>query len=181
MISIIAAMSKNNVIGKGNTIPWHITEDYQRTKKLTMGHPIIMGRKNFESISSFKSFKGSDGKKLDKPKTLPGRTNIILSSNSDLETGEGQLANNIESALEIANNSPGSEEIFIFGGASLYNEFIDKADKLYLTVLDHEIEGDIFFPEINDSIWKIEKSQKFVTRVLECEIRYEFRIYVKVV
>lgn len=129
-LSIIAAISTNRVIGRDNKIPWHISEDLRRFKALTIGHPIIMGRKTFESIG----------------KPLPKRANIVITRDKDYSAPGIDVAHSIEEAIEAAKTKEGSEEIFIIGGGQIYSQSIHLADKLYLTVVDQEIKGDVFFP-----------------------------------
>ncbi len=121
MLSIIAAIGKNRELGRDNKLLWHISGDLPRFKQLTTGHPVIMGRKTFESIG----------------KPLPGRTNIVISSHG-LSPRE---------ALHKARVSEGSDEIFVIGGGKIYKEFIDMTDRLYLTVVDQTAEADTFFPD----------------------------------
>lgn len=184
MISLIVAMTKNRVIGKNNEIPWHISEDLIRTKKITMGHPIIMGQKTHESISNFKNLKGWE--KNEKPqevkiehKLLPGRTNIILSKDPDYDVPGGIVVHSIEESIEKAKESEGSNEIFILGGSSVFNQTIDLADKLYVTVIEEEIDGDVFFPEIDESKWELSSSQKRIARIMDKEIIYSFNEYIR--
>ena len=181
MLSLIVAMTKNNVIGKNNTIPWHITEDYVRTHKKTRGHPIIMGRKNYETISSFVNFKGSSGEKAKEDRVLPNRTNIIITRQKDYKVNGGVVVHSLEEAIEEAKKAPGSEEAFIFGGAGIYKESLEKdlVDKMYITLIDEEIDGDTFFPEIDKDKWELKKELKRVTRVNEKEIVYYFQTFVK--
>ena len=127
-ISIIVAMAKDRVIGKDNEMPWHLPADLQHFRKMTSGKPIIMGRKTYESIG----------------RPLPKRHNIIISRNSDYEVEGCDVVNSLDAALEVAGDV---EEIFIIGGGFLYDQTIDAADRLYLTFIDLEIDGDTFFPE----------------------------------
>ncbi len=177
MISIIVAMTKNRVIGKNNEIPWHISEDLIRTKKVTMGHPIIMGQKTHESISNFVDLKGWTEKPKIEHKLLPGRTNIILSKDPEYDVPGGKVAHSIEEALQLAKESEGNDEIFIMGGASVFDQTIELANKLYVTIIEEEIEGDTFFPEIDSAKWKLSGNQKRITRVLDREIIYSFCEY----
>lgn len=132
-VSIIVAKAKNNAIGKDNQLLWHISEDLKRFKALTMGHPIIMGRKTFESIG----------------RPLPGRRNIVISRNF---TREGvETASSVEDALA---RCQGEDEIFITGGGEIYRQTMDIADRLYITDVDCEPDGDTFFPEIDPGLWK---------------------------
>jgi dihydrofolate reductase len=181
MISIIASMSKNRVIGRDNTIPWHITEDYIRTRKITTGHPIIMGRKNFESMSSFKSLEGASGEKSNNIRLLPGRTNIIITRQNDYQVPGAVIAHSLEEAISLAQKAEGNDEIFIFGGASLYKESLEKklVNKIYLTVIDEEVEGDVFFPEFSLKEWILIEEKRRVTKVNDKEIRYAYCVYSK--
>ena len=135
MITIIAAMDKNRVIGKGNTIPWHLPADFAHFKETTAGHPVIMGLNTYKSIG----------------RPLPQRTNIVLSK--DDEEIEGCLmAHSLEEAFDLAKEN--SENIFVIGGASVYEQTLPFADTLNLTLIDAEVDGDIFFPEFNHDEWK---------------------------
>lgn len=139
MISIIVAMDSMRGIGKGNELLFKIPADFERMKRLTAGHPIIMGRKTFESIG----------------RVLPGRTNIVVTKNSNFnlasqgETLRGYVARSLEEAIESAKDDPGSEEIFIFGGGQIFKEALEKGlvDKLYLTIVEGDYGADTFFPE----------------------------------
>lgn len=134
LISIIVACDKNRVIGKENKLPWKIPADLQRFKRLTTGHSVIMGRKTWESIP-------------EKFRPLPGRTNIVVTRNKFYFAQGAIISNSIKSALEIAQTSPGNEEIFLIGGTQIYAEALPLAGRLYVTEVDTEIEGDAFFPE----------------------------------
>lgn len=122
-------MDKNRGIGKQNTIPWHIPEDFKHFKTITIGHPVIMGRKTFESIG----------------KPLPGRTNIIVTRNSGYDA-KVIVSHSLKEAVSYA-QSKDSEEVFIIGGEELYNQGIELADRLYVTIIDHEFDTDRFFPD----------------------------------
>ena len=139
MISIIAAVAKNNVIGKRNALPWYLPEDLKRFKKLTAGHTVLMGRKTFESIMT----------KLGKP--LPNRKNVVITRDKNYQVPAGVvLFNDVVSALE----SLKAEDVFIIGGGEIYNQTIDKADTLYVTHVHADHEGDVFFPPIDPVVWK---------------------------
>lgn len=142
MISILAAIDSKRGLGKNNDLLFKIPEDFVRMKKLTAGHPLIMGRKTFESIG----------------RVLPGRTNIVITQNSKYEipnlASQGQafrsyVVNSLEEAIEMAKKSPGSEEIIIFGGGQIFTEAIQKelVDRLYLTVVEGDYGADTFFPD----------------------------------
>ena len=141
-ISIIAALAENNVIGKDNDLIWHLSEDLKHFKKLTSGHPVIMGRKTYESLPF---------------KPLPKRKNIILSSQKKLIFEGATTVNSIEDALKECENE---DEIFICGGAEIYESFLPYADKMYLTRVHKSFEGDTFFPEIDYTIWEVDYISK---------------------
>ena len=130
-ISIIAAMSENRVIGQRGSIPWDIPADRQRFKSLTMGHPLIMGRQTFESIG----------------RPLPGRTTIILTRQREYRAEGCLVAPDLESALMMTGDA---DEVFICGGGEVYREALSRAERIYLTVVHGEYEGDAFFPAIPD-------------------------------
>lgn len=138
--ALIVAMAENNCIGKDNKMPWHIRDDLKRFKDLTMGHPVIMGRKTYESILGY----------LGKP--LPGRTNIVVSKNGFENLHEVPVFSDLEKAIEHGQKIAKSE-VFIIGGAQIYNQAIYMADILYLTQIHKEINGDAFFPEIDQNNW----------------------------
>ncbi|MBX7147608.1 dihydrofolate reductase [bacterium] len=141
-LSLIVAMSANNVIGKNNQIPWHLSEDLKHFKALTMGHPIIMGRKNHESIG----------------RVLPGRTNIIITREPGYQVPGAIVVDSPEKALKQTDLN---DEIFIIGGAQIYAEYIEDVEKIYLTLIEKDIDGDVFFPEINwEEFSLVSKSEK---------------------
>ena len=149
--SLIVAMADNRCIGRNNQMPWHIPEDLKRFKALTMGHPVIMGRKTFESILGY----------LNKP--LPGRESIIVTRKSQtLYPNEPvHQASTIEQAIATASDlavAKDLKEIFIIGGAQVFNQSITLAQKIYLTKVHREIGGDTFFPELDDTDWEEVKS-----------------------
>ena len=129
-LSIIVAMAKNRVIGRQNRLPWHLPEDLKRFKKLTMGQPVIMGRKTYESIG----------------KPLPGRTNIVLSRNAGFHPPGVVVVREFQDALDHA-RSLGADEAFVIGGAEMYRLALPLADRLYVTRVKGHFEGDSLFPE----------------------------------
>lgn len=150
-ISIIVAMAENGCIGKNNRMPWHISDDLKRFKSLTINHPVIMGRNTFESIMGY----------LKAP--LPMRTNIVISkSGITSPLPETVLVfSDIDSAIDAAANIVQKEdaksrdqEIFIIGGAQIYKQTIDKANRIYLTKIHKQVAGDAFFPDIDESKWR---------------------------
>ncbi len=132
-ISIISAIAKNRAIGKDNKLLWHIGEDLRRFKALTEGHPVVMGRKTFESLG----------------RALPNRTNIIVTRDKMFEIPGVIIARSLEEAVKAAKREE-KEEIFIIGGGQIYEQAIKLADKLYLTIVEGEYDGDTFFPEYLD-------------------------------
>ena len=140
-ISLIVAVAENGVIGKDNDLIWHLPKDMQFFKEITIGHHVIMGRKNFESIPH-------------KYRPLPNRTNIIITRQSEYKAEECIVVNSVETALEIAKNN-GDIEPFIIGGGQIYRIAIEKnlVDKIYLTKIHHSFKGDTFFPELS-SDWR---------------------------
>ncbi len=141
IISIIVAMANNRVIGKDNQMPWHLPADLAHFKKVTLGKPIIMGRKTYESIG----------------RPLPGRKNIVISSNSNYKLDGCETVTSIENAFEIVKNE---KEVFIIGGGYLYTQLLPQADKLYLTFIDLDIDGDTKFPQFEQLNLKETKREK---------------------
>ena len=135
MVTIIAAVAKNNALGKDNQLIWHIPADLKRFKKITTGHHIIMGRKTFESLG----------------KPLPNRTTIIISRNKNYKVEGCIVVNSLAEALEAASDD---KNPFILGGAQIYQKAMELTDILDLTLIHHEFEADVFFPKIDPSIWK---------------------------
>ncbi|MGE0638178.1 MAG: dihydrofolate reductase [Bacteroidia bacterium] len=141
IISLIVAASENNVIGKNNQLIWKLNSDMRFFREKTIGHHIIMGRKTFESTG-----------------VLPKRTSIIVSRNSDLKVPENcLLATSIEDAISKVKND---EEAFIIGGAEIYKQSLELADKIYLTRVHHSFVGDAFFPEIDETKWELISKQE---------------------
>lgn len=136
MITIIAAISENNALGKDNQLLWHLPDDFKRFKKVTTGHHVIMGRKTFESIGK---------------KALPKRTNIIITRQKSYDASCIVLADSLKTALRIAQTDSNP---FILGGGTIYKEAMKYADKLDLTRVHHNFDADTFFPEIDLKIWK---------------------------
>lgn len=144
MISLIVAKAQNNAIGKGNRMPWHISGDLRYFKKVTTGHPVIMGYNTWVSLGA---------------RPLPGRTNMVISRNHTLQPGSGALCfPSLESVFAAADHvMPEGEEIFIIGGGQLYRAALPFADRLYITEVETVIEdAEVFFPEIDPVRWKQE-------------------------
>lgn len=138
MLSIIVAKAKNNVIGKDNKMIWHIPDDMKRFKKLTMNHTIIMGKNTFESLG----------------RVLPKRFHVVLTRNKNYKINNKNVLviNNISELKKYINDE---NENFVIGGASIYKQLINKCEKLYVTQIDKDFDGDTFFPEIDNKKFKI--------------------------
>jgi dihydrofolate reductase len=138
IISLIAAASENNVIGKENKLPWYLPSDLKYFKNITWAMPVVMGRKTFES--------------MDEP--LSGRTNIVVTRNENMKLNGAEVVQNVEQAI-VAAKQLDAKQIFIIGGAEIFRLAISIADKIYLTRIHHNFEGDAFFPDINPDEWKL--------------------------
>nr|AIA14776.1 Dihydrofolate reductase [uncultured bacterium] len=134
-ISAIVAMAENRVIGKNNQLPWRLPADLRHFKALTMGKPILMGRKTHESIG----------------RVLPGRQNIITTRNTAFQVPEALVVHSLEAALKTL---PETEEVMLIGGAELYRELFPKVQRIYMTLVHAEVEGDSYFPELKPSEWQ---------------------------
>jgi dihydrofolate reductase len=141
-LSLIVAMAKNRIIGAGGKIPWHLPNELQLFKQVTMGHHIIMGRKTHESIG----------------RLLPGRTTVIVTRQKDYAVPGAKIAHTLDEAVALC---AGDSEIFVIGGGELYRAAMPLADRLYLTVVDAEPSGDTQMPEINPAQWRIHSTKNF--------------------
>ena len=141
IISAIVAMASNRVIGNRGDIPWKIPGEQQMFKEITLGHTVIMGRKTYESIG----------------RPLPGRTNIVITRQSDYQAAGCIIAHDLDGALRSCPNE--EKEAFICGGGQLYHEALPVTDRIYLTLLTREVNGDTYFPEISETQFKITKSE----------------------
>ena len=161
MISLIAAISDNNVIGKDNKLIWHLPEDIKRFKELTTGHTIIMGRKTFESIG----------------KVLPNRRHIVLTRDPSyyVEDENVIIVNDIEKLDDYLESS---EENFVIGGAIIYRQLMNKVEKMYITRIHEKFEGDSYFPVINESEWNIIERKQGIKDDLN-PYDYEFITYLR--
>lgn len=159
MLSIIVAKAQNNIIGKDNKLLWHIPEDLKRFKDLTTGHKIIMGRKTFESLG----------------RILPNRKHIVFTQNPDFKVNDENVKV-VHSMLEIQEYIESKEENFVIGGAMIYNLLMPYVNKMYVTELHKDFEGDTFFPKINSDIWK-EISREKGKNTEENNLDYDFVIY----
>ncbi|MBI4930408.1 MAG: dihydrofolate reductase [Bacteroidetes bacterium] len=141
IISLIVAVAENNVIGKNNSLPWHLPADMKYFRDTTLGHCVIMGRKNYDSIPL-------------KYRPLDGRTNIVVTFQNDFIADGCIVVNSLEDALKQAMNK-NETEVFIIGGADIYRQTINIADKIYYTKIHHAFDGDAFFPKVNSDRWKL--------------------------
>lgn len=144
MFTIIAAVSKNNAIGKDNKLLWHLPEDLKRFKKITTGHTIIMGRKTFESL----------------PKVLPDRHHIVITRNKSFKVEDNRVTvvNSIEDLLDLLKKN---EEYFVIGGAEVYKQLLPYVEKIYLTSIAKEFNADAFFPDIDYKAWSVVEKTEY--------------------
>ena len=141
-ISIIVAMAKNRVIGADNIIPWKLSGDLKMFKQITMGHHLIMGRKTWESIG----------------RPLPGRTTVIVTRQRNYAASGALVADSLDTAIVACGND---EEIFVIGGAQLFAAVLPRADRIYLTQVDIEINGDTWMPEFDLTQWQLHRSETY--------------------
>ncbi len=134
-LSIIVAIANHQVIGINNTLPWHLPEDLKRFRALTTGHHIIMGRKTYESLG----------------RLLPGRTTVIVTRNKNFRLEGALIAHSLEGAVALCKSD---NEVFLIGGAELYQDGLKLANKLYITEVDLTVDGDAFFPEFDLNLWQ---------------------------
>ena len=161
MLSIIVAISENNVIGKDNKLLWHLPEDLKRFKELTTGHTIIMGRKTFESLGGI----------------LPNRKHIVITrdTNYKVENNNVEIMNDIQEIDKYVNDN---EENFVIGGAIIYSQLIKKAQKMYITKIYKKFDGDAYFPKIDENEWKIIETKKGI-KDEKNPFDYEYITYVR--
>jgi dihydrofolate reductase len=139
IISLIAAVTENRVIGKDNDLPWHLPDDMKFFMETTKGHHVIMGRKNYESLPA-------------KFRPLPNRTNIVITRQKNFSAPGCEVVNSLEAAVEIAKAST-EPEVFIIGGAEIFNQSMHLADRLYITEIRTSLDGDTYFPLIDKNNW----------------------------
>jgi len=141
MLSLLVAMSENRVIGKDGALPWHLSADLKRFKRLTMGHTLVMGRRTHESIGQ----------------PLPGRRTIVLTRQTVYSPEGVETASNLATALELAAED---SEVFVVGGAEVYADALPEADRIYLTRIHAQFEGDTSFPPLDKSVWRLVESER---------------------
>ena len=156
-ISIIAAMSSNYVIGVNNTLPWKLSEDLRHFKALTLGKSLIMGRKTFDSIG----------------RPLPGREIIVVTRQENYSQIGVKIAHSLKEAIKISQQ----EEVFIAGGAQIYQQSLELADTLYLTLIEKDFIGDVYFPKWNNQVWQMDSEESFYSST--ANLSYKFQTYRK--
>lgn len=144
LISLIAAVARNHVIGKDNDLPWHLPDDMKYFMQTTRGHHVLMGRKNYQSIPQ-------------KFRPLPDRVNMVVTHQADFSAPGCLVIHSIEEGIALARTA-GEPELFIIGGAEIFDQSLPLADRLYLTEIDAEVKGDAHFPAVKRSRWKIIKT-----------------------
>lgn len=142
MISLIVAVSTNNVIGADGDLPWRLSDDLKRFKAVTMGKPIVMGRKTYESIG----------------RPLPGRQNIVITRQDDFTADGCDVVQSTAEAVDVAEDA---DEIMVIGGSEIYAAFLPLAERIYLTRVHTEVEGDAFFPPLNKEEWRESASESY--------------------
>ena len=165
-ISLIAAVAANNVIGADNDMPWRLSTDLKRFKAVTMGKPIIMGRRTYESVG----------------KALPGRLNVVVTRNQALKLEDAVISSSLDDAIIVAKVEAfktGQDELMITGGGQIYAEAMERADRLYITHVDATPNGDTYFPKIIEEDWKI-ISQEDVPRGEKDNAATIYRIYERI-
>lgn len=166
MLSLIVAMSTNRTIGINNSLPWHLPNDLKYFKQATMGKPIVMGRKTFESIG----------------KPLPGRRNIVISRDPSYQAEGIDVVTSLEDAISLGEDIclvNGQEEVMVIGGAQIYELALEKADRLYITHVDANVEGDAFFPEVDWSSYSLIGEEAFAAQEPN-PYDYRFSVYQRV-
>jgi dihydrofolate reductase len=146
-LSLIWAMAENRVIGRENSLPWRLPNDMHHFMKTTMGRPVIMGRKTFESMKA----------------PLPGRTNIVLTQNAQWQREGIQVVSTLDEAISLAESQgliDGVDEVMVIGGAQIYELALPLADRLYLTTVHAEPQGDVFFPSVDLSGWQVVEEER---------------------
>lgn len=153
LLSLIVAMDRNRLIGRNNALPWHLPADLKHFKSVTMGKPVLMGRKTFESIG----------------KPLPGRRNIVISRNTDFDAPGCEVYTSLDKALAVLG---AVDEAVIIGGMGIYTLVMPRVQKMYLTIIDAEFKGDAWFPEYDPEEWNIDTEEKH--RYEEGENKFDY-------
>ena len=165
MLSILVAAAENQVIGRQGDLPWHLSADLQRFKRLTMGHPIVMGRKTYESIG----------------RPLPGRTSIVITRQSDYQAAEGVVVvGSLDEALRHAESlQPPHDEVFVVGGAEIYRSALPRAMRIYLTRVHAVVDGDVTFPALDAKAWRLVEEQGH-TADEKNSLDYSFQVFERI-
>ncbi len=145
VLLLVVAAAKNGVIGRDGKLPWRIPSDLKRFKRLTIGHPVIMGRKNWESIP-------------EESRPLKGRTNIVVTRTADYAADGAIVVHSTAHAIAAAQRAVGANEIFIAGGAEMYRQFLPLAQRIYFTKVEALVYGDVYFPKLRLSGWRLEET-----------------------
>ena len=159
MISLIVAIAQNNAIGKDNDLLWHLSEDLKYFKKTTNERTVLMGRKTWESLPF---------------KPLKNRRNIVVSSQKDYKIEGAELFDSVEKAVEVLKTQ--KDEVFCIGGASLYKALLPNADKLYITRVYKDFEADVFFPEIDESVWEVKRLSPMLYDA-KADLKFRFEVW----
>lgn len=162
-LSLIVAIAENGIIGRDGELPWHLAADLQRFKRITMGHAIVMGRKTWQSIG----------------RALPGRTSIVITRRTDFDPGDPKalVASSLDEALQLASQADcQQDQIFIIGGATIYDDTLPRADRLYLTRVHADVEGDVSFPAIDWEKWQLREQSRHTADALN-DHAYTFEMY----
>lgn len=162
ILSLLVAAAENNVIGKDNKLPWHLPDDLKYFKNLTWAMPILMGRKTFDSIG----------------KPLPGRKSIVITRNNDWQHEGVDVVHSIEAAVEKAKGY-GAKEIFVIGGAEIFKSSLPKADRIYLTRIHHQFDGDVFFPVLDEKEWTL-LSERFCEKDAKNAYDHTYQVWKKI-
>ena len=159
-LSLIVAMAENRVIGREGRLPWHLSTDLRRFKQLTMGHHLLMGRKTFESLG----------------RALPGRTSVVISRQTGYTAPDAVVAQSLAQARQLA---AGDEEVFVIGGGEIYGWALPSADRIYLTLVHAQVDGDTFFPELSAADWQVREATRY-PRGARDDYEHSFLIYERV-
>ena len=146
-ISLVYAVARDGVIGRENAIPWHLPEDVRRFRAVTMGHPVVMGRRTWDSLP-------------ERFRPLPGRLNVVVTRNAAWHADGGERAGSLDEALRLLAGEP---QVFVIGGAELYADALPRADELVVTEIDAEVEGDVFFPTWDRAAFREESREPHVS------------------
>jgi dihydrofolate reductase len=146
-LSLIAAVARDGVIGRDNAIPWQLPEDARRFREVTLGHPVVMGRRTWDSLPQ-------------RFRPLPGRRNVVVTRNGAWRADGAERAGSLEDALTLLEGEP---QVFVVGGAELYAQALPRADELVVTEIDAEVEGDVYFPEWDRALFREESREEHVS------------------